>query len=58
MSTAAVAASRGIPARRTSLERQRRWFLVWCLAPSLAVLMLVTLAPMVYLVAPASRRLI
>jgi multiple sugar transport system permease protein len=33
-----------------SLTRQRRHFLTWCLAPSLAVLFVVTLAPMVYLV--------
>jgi len=37
--------------RAASLERQRRWFLTWCLAPSLAVLVIVTLAPMAYLVA-------
>ena len=30
---------------------QWRWFLAWCLAPSLAVLIVVTLAPTVYLVA-------
>ncbi|HSU04090.1 MAG TPA: sugar ABC transporter permease, partial [Acetobacteraceae bacterium] len=36
--------------RTPSLERQRRWFLTWCLAPSLAVLVVVTLAPMAYLV--------
>jgi multiple sugar transport system permease protein len=34
-----------------SLEHQRRRFLTWCLAPSLAVLVVVTLAPMAYLVA-------
>lgn len=51
MSTAVIsAAPRAFPARRVSLERQRRSFLVWCLAPSLAVLMLVTLAPTLYLV--------
>jgi multiple sugar transport system permease protein len=36
--------------RRTGLVRERRRFLAWCLAPSLAVLFVVTLAPMVYLV--------
>jgi multiple sugar transport system permease protein len=36
---------------RSSLARQRRRFLGWCLGPSLAVLFVVTLAPMVYLVA-------
>lgn len=36
--------------RRIGLERQRRWFLVWCLAPALAVLVAVTLAPTIYLV--------
>jgi multiple sugar transport system permease protein len=35
----------------TSLLRERQRFLTWCLAPSLAVLFVVTLAPMVYLVA-------
>jgi multiple sugar transport system permease protein len=40
-----------VPARITSLRRQRRRFLAWCLTPSLAVLFVVTLAPMVYLVA-------
>jgi multiple sugar transport system permease protein len=40
-----------VPARIASLRRQRRRFLAWCLAPSLAVLFVVTLAPMVYLVA-------
>jgi len=34
-----------------SLARQRRLFHVWCLAPALAVLVVVTLAPMVYLIA-------
>jgi multiple sugar transport system permease protein len=33
------------------LARQRRLFYVWCLAPALGVLVVVTLAPMVYLVA-------
>ncbi len=32
-----------------SLHRQRRWFLSLCLAPSLAVLFVVTLLPMLYL---------
>jgi multiple sugar transport system permease protein len=36
--------------RRASQARQRRRFLTWCLAPALAVLFVVTLAPMVYLV--------
>ena len=47
-----VSAAAGFPRPRVaSLERQRRWFLTWCLAPSLAVLVIVTLAPMAYLVA-------
>ena len=46
-----VSAAAGFPRPRVaSLERQRRWFLIWCLAPSLAVLVIVTLAPMAYLV--------
>ena len=46
-----VSAATGFPRPRVaSLERQRRWFLTWCLAPSLAVLVIVTLAPMAYLV--------
>jgi multiple sugar transport system permease protein len=39
------------PTRAASLVRQRRWFLTCCLAPSIAVLFVVTLAPVVYLVA-------
>lgn len=38
-------------ARRTNAARQRRWFMVWCLAPALAVLIIVTLAPTIYLIA-------
>ncbi len=37
-------------AAAASQARQRRRFLTWCLAPSLAVLFVITLAPMVYLV--------
>jgi multiple sugar transport system permease protein len=44
------AVGRLVPARRISLRRQRNWFLVWCLAPALVVLVVVTLAPTVYLV--------
>lgn len=51
MSLAAAVFGRPSTARRTGLARQRRWFLTWCLAPALAVLAVVTLAPMVYLVA-------
>jgi len=39
------------PERRASQARQRRRFLTWCLAPALAVLFVITLAPTVYLVA-------
>lgn len=47
-----VAAAPFVGATRTaSLHRQRRWFMTFCLAPSLAVLMLVTLLPMLYLLA-------
>lgn len=35
--------------RLGSLARQRRWFLVWCLAPSLAALTVITLAPTAYM---------
>jgi multiple sugar transport system permease protein len=41
---------RATPSRVASQARQRRRFLAWCLAPALAVLFVVTLAPMVYLV--------
>ena len=51
MSTLSPAVAGMGTARRQSLRRQRRWFLAWCLAPSLAVLFVVTLAPMVYLFA-------
>jgi multiple sugar transport system permease protein len=51
MTFVASAPARAITARHRSLRRQRRWFLAWCLAPSLSVLFVVTLAPMVYLVA-------
>ena len=51
MSVAASAPAGTIADRRGSLSRQRRWFLTLCLAPALAVLFVVTLAPMVYLVA-------
>ncbi len=47
----AVSTARPIAApRRTSTARQWRWFMVWCLAPALAVLMIVTLAPTIYLI--------
>jgi multiple sugar transport system permease protein len=47
-----VSAAPGFPRpRAASLERQRRWFLTWCLTPSLAILVVVTVAPMAYLVA-------
>jgi len=39
------------PSDVASLARQRRLFHIWCLAPALAVLVVVTLAPMVYLIA-------
>jgi len=48
----AASATAGTPtARPTSLRRQRRRFLTFCLAPSLAVLIVVTLLPMAYLLA-------
>ena len=50
MSIAAPIATRAVASRRASQARLRRRFLAWCLAPSLAVLFVVTLAPMVYLV--------
>lgn len=51
MSVAAAAQPFVATARTASLHRQRRQFLTLCLAPSLAMLMVVTLVPMVYLVA-------
>ena len=51
MSLAASATAGAPTARPTSLRRQRRWFLTFCLAPSLAVLIVVTLLPMAYLLA-------
>ena len=51
MSIAATAAAGSIVSRRAAQSRQRRLFLTWCLAPALAVLTVVTVAPMVYLVA-------
>ena len=51
MSVAASAAAPGFAAPQASLRRQRRRFLALCLAPSLAVLFVVTLAPLAYLVA-------
>ena len=51
MSIAAPAAAGSIVSRRAAQSRQRRLFLTWCLAPALAVLTVVTMAPMVYLVA-------
>src|SRR5690242_3140578 len=50
MTIAASSLTRPAVARRASQARQRRRFLTWCLAPALAVLLVVTLAPMVYLV--------
>jgi multiple sugar transport system permease protein len=49
MSIASPAATTRFHARQASLYRQRRWFLTFCLAPALAVLMVVTLLPMAYL---------
>jgi multiple sugar transport system permease protein len=49
MSIAAAAAGGALAVRGASLRRQRHWFLIWCLAPALAVLIVVTLAPMAYL---------
>ena len=51
MTLAASAGAARAVSRRTSLRRQRRWFLTFCLAPSLAVLIVVTLIPMAYLLA-------
>ena len=51
MTAVPSAADAAAPPRIASLARQRRRFLTWCLAPALAVLFVVTLAPMVYLVA-------
>jgi multiple sugar transport system permease protein len=51
MSVVISAAPGFVRRRAASLEHQRRRFLTWCLAPSLAVLVVVTLAPMAYLVA-------
>jgi multiple sugar transport system permease protein len=49
MSVAVSAAAARLPARQASLRRRRRWFLTFCLAPSLAVLIMVTLLPLAYL---------
>ena len=49
MSIAASAAATPLLSQQGSLRRQRRWFLTFCLAPSLSVLMVVTLLPMAYL---------
>src|SRR6059058_687061 len=49
MSIAAASAAATRAVRAVSLRRQRRWFLIWCLAPALAVLIVVTLVPMAYL---------
>jgi multiple sugar transport system permease protein len=49
MSIAASAAATRLPSQQGSLRRQRCWFLTFCLAPSLSVLMVVTLLPMAYL---------
>ena len=51
MTLAASAGAARAVSRRASLRRQRRWFLIFCLAPSLAVLIVVTLIPMAYLLA-------
>lgn len=51
MSFAAAAVARPGRVSAQRLARQRRLFLVWCLGPSLAVLMVVTLLPIIYLVA-------
>jgi multiple sugar transport system permease protein len=51
MNLAASLVADRVTARGKSLREQRRRFLAWCLAPSLAVLFVVTLAPMVYLIA-------
>jgi multiple sugar transport system permease protein len=50
MSLGVVAAPPTRRLRLASLHRQRRWFMTCCLAPSLAVLVLVTLVPTLYLV--------
>jgi multiple sugar transport system permease protein len=50
MSVAASPIVRAVLSRRASQARQRRRFVTWCLAPALAVLFVVTLAPMLYLV--------
>jgi multiple sugar transport system permease protein len=49
MTIAAASAPVARGSRGASLRRQRRWFLTLCLAPALAVLFVVTLAPMGYL---------
>jgi len=49
MTLAATAAESVAAPRPRSLRRQRRRFLMFCLAPALAVLIIVTLAPMAYL---------
>ena len=51
MTLAASAGAARAVSRRASLRRQRRWFLIFCLASSLAVLIVVTLIPMAYLLA-------
>src|SRR5580704_1152683 len=49
MTLAASAAAGPRIRRQGSLRSQRRWFLTCCVAPSLAVLFVVTLVPMGYL---------
>jgi multiple sugar transport system permease protein len=49
MTLAASSAADAVTRRQISLRSQRRWFLTCCLAPSLAVLFVVTLVPMGYL---------
>jgi multiple sugar transport system permease protein len=49
MTLAASSAAGAVTRRQISLRSQRRWFLTCCLAPSLAVLFIVTLVPMAYL---------
>src|ERR1051326_353033 len=49
MTLAATAAESAAAPHPRSLRRQRRRFLLFCLAPALAVLIIVTLAPMAYL---------
>jgi len=49
MTLAASSAADAVRRRPISLRSRRRWFLTCCLAPSLAVLFIVTLVPMGYL---------